>query len=142
MRSHLFQAVLVCTYKMHMHMHFPLSPSLVVNLFCFSQFEEKFEESNSVEAPPGIPSTSGFNENPAVPMAIEETTRNEIEMQGQEDQRLCTDTNASQDFVSGIMKIVPEVDVSLDFTYLSNYPFFLISWYKRQGANQMCILLK
>ena len=127
MRSHLFQAV-VCTYKMHMH--FPFSPSLVLNVFCFSQFEEKFEESNAVEAPPDIPSTSGFNENPAVPMAIEETTGNELGMQGQEDQRLCTDTNASQDFVSGIMKIVPEVDVSLDLTYLYNYQIFLISRYK------------
>ena len=117
-------------YIQELHVHFPFSPSLVVNVLCFSQFEEKFEESNAVEAPPGIPSTLGFNENPAVPTAIEETTGNELGMQGQEDQRLCTDTNASQDFVSGIMKIVPEVDVSLDFTYLYNYQIVLISRYK------------
>ncbi|GFZ20238.1 E2F transcription factor 1 [Actinidia rufa] len=91
-----------------------------VDVYLVSQFEEKFEESNAVEAPPGIPSTLGFNENPAVPMAIEETTINEIEMQGQEDQRLCTDTNASQDFVSGIMKIVPEVDSDADYWLLSD----------------------
>ncbi|PSR89834.1 Transcription factor E2FB like [Actinidia chinensis var. chinensis] len=91
-----------------------------VDVYLVSQFEEKFEESNAVEAPPGIPSTSGFNENPAVPMAIEETTGNELGMQGQEDQRLCTDTNASQDFVSGIMKIVPEVDSDADYWLLSD----------------------
>ncbi|GFZ17747.1 E2F transcription factor 1 [Actinidia rufa] len=91
-----------------------------VDVYLVSQFEEKFEESNAVEAPPGIPSTSVFNENPAVPMAIEETTGNELGMQGQEDQRLCTDTNASQDFVSGIMKIVPEVDSDADYWLLSD----------------------
>ncbi|XP_057482793.1 transcription factor E2FB isoform X1 [Actinidia eriantha] len=103
-----------------------------VDVYLVSQFEEKFEESNAVEAPPGIPSTLGFNENPAVPMAIEETTINEIEMQGQEDQRLCTDTNASQDFVSGIMKIVPEVDSDADYWLLSDADVSITDMWKTE----------
>ena len=80
-------------------------------VICFSQFEEKFEEINGDEASPSIPLTSGFDGNSATPMVTEES-RNDTEMQGQEDHRLCSDINASQDFVSGIMKIVPEVDVN------------------------------
>ncbi|KAL7197024.1 hypothetical protein ACSBR1_036939 [Camellia fascicularis] len=79
-----------------------------------SQFEEKFEEINGDEASPSIPLTSGFDGNSAAPMVTEES-RNDTEMQGQEDHRLCSDINASQDFVSGIMKIVPEVDDMLKY---------------------------
>jgi len=44
---------------------------------------------------------------------IEDESRgNELGMQGEEAHRTCSDPNASQDFVGGIMKIVPEVDVS------------------------------
>lgn len=47
-------------------------------------------------------------------MVTEESRGKEIEMQGQDAHRMCSDLNASQDFVSGIMKIVPsDVDVSL-----------------------------
>lgn len=47
-------------------------------------------------------------------MVTEECRGKEIEMHGQDAHRICSDLNASQDFVSGIMKIVPsEVDVSL-----------------------------
>jgi hypothetical protein len=89
-----------------------LSPFLTIH-HC-SQFEEKFEEINGVEVPPSFPSSSGFNENPSTAVVTEESRGKEIEMQGQDDQRMCSDLNASQDFVSGIMKIVPsDVDVSL-----------------------------
>jgi len=91
-----------------------LSLSLSLSLHRSSQFEEKFEEINGVEVAPNVPSSSGFDENPATTMVTEESKGKETEMQGQDAQRMCSDLNASQDFVSGIMKIVPsDVDVSL-----------------------------
>ncbi|XP_028083351.1 transcription factor E2FB-like [Camellia sinensis] len=86
-------------------------------VICFSQFEEKFEEINGDEASPSIPLTSGLDGNSAAPMVTEES-RNDTEIQGQEDHRQCFDINASQDFVSGIMKIVPEVDSDADYWLL------------------------
>lgn len=43
-------------------------------------------------------------------MPDNENIRNEIELHGQEDNRISTDASASQD-LSGIMKLVPEVYV-------------------------------
>lgn len=46
-------------------------------------------------------------------MTTEESRGKEIEIQGQDAQRMSSDPTGSQDFVSGIMKIVPsDVDVS------------------------------
>ena len=46
-------------------------------------------------------------------MVTEESRGKEIEMQGQDTNGMYSDLNASQDFGSGIMKIVPsDVDVS------------------------------
>ncbi|KAL6976458.1 hypothetical protein U1Q18_025246 [Sarracenia purpurea var. burkii] len=91
-----------------------------IDVYLVSQFEEKFEEANGVEPPPSIPSTSGFIENPVAPVVTEESRQNEIEMQGQETQRICSDIHTSQDFVSGIMKIVPEVESEEDYWLLSD----------------------
>lgn len=78
-----------------------------------SQFEEKFEEINGVELPTSFPSSSGIRDDPAAALVIENTAHN-VELQGQDDHRTYADPSASQDFVSGIMKIVPsDVDVSL-----------------------------
>ena len=78
-----------------------------------SQFEEKFEEISGAEPPSSLPSTASYNEQTTA-TEENESRGNEIEMQEHETQRLYPDAN-SQDFVSGIMKIVPEVDVSLIF---------------------------
>ncbi|KAM7496967.1 hypothetical protein LguiA_021381 [Lonicera macranthoides] len=86
------------------------------------QFEEKFEEINSVEAPLSVPSTSGVIENPAAPIATENENReNEMKfaMEGHEANPISSDINAPQDFVSGIMKIVPDVDSDADYWLLS-----------------------
>lgn len=85
-----------------------------IDVYLVSQFEEKFEEINGVEAPPSIPSTSGYEEH-----ATTSVKSNETEMQVQETQRICSDASAPQDFVSGIMKIVPEVDSDADYWLLS-----------------------
>ncbi|TYI64826.1 hypothetical protein E1A91_D09G115700v1 [Gossypium mustelinum] len=87
-----------------------------IDVYLVSQFEEKFEEIQGADPPPNFPSTSGLNENPATTMVPEESRGKEIEMQGQDDNRMCSDLNASQDFVSGIMKIVPS-DVDCDANY-------------------------
>ncbi|XP_052186439.1 transcription factor E2FB isoform X2 [Diospyros lotus] len=91
-----------------------------IDLYLVSQFDEKFEEITGPEVSPSVPSTSGFNENPAIPMVAEENIRNETETQGQESYRMFSDVNASQDFVSGIMKIVPEVESDADYWLLSD----------------------
>ncbi|KAL2932655.1 Transcription factor E2FB [Bienertia sinuspersici] len=90
-----------------------------IDVYLVSQFEEKFEEISGTEPPPSIPSTSGFDEHTPV-MEKEDNRGNEIEMQGQETHRMCSDANAQQDFVSGIMKIVPEVDSDADYWLLSD----------------------
>ncbi|TXG73543.1 hypothetical protein EZV62_002122 [Acer yangbiense] len=90
-----------------------------IDVYLVSQFEEKFEEIHGAEAPPNLPSTSTIIENPAT--ITEETRGKEIEMQEQDVDRMCTDISASQDFVSGIMKIVPsEVDSDADYWLLSD----------------------
>ncbi|KAK0603762.1 hypothetical protein LWI29_008394 [Acer saccharum] len=92
-----------------------------IDVYLVSQFEEKFEEIHGAEAPPNLPSTSAIIENPATTMITEETRGKEIEMQEQDVDRMCTDISASQDFVSGIMKIVPsEVDSDADYWLLSD----------------------
>ena len=69
-----------------------------------------------MEVPPSLPSSSGFNEAPATTIGTEDTRGKEIETREQDVHRMCSDLNASQDFVGGIMKIVPSVvDVSLIF---------------------------
>ncbi|XP_042521070.1 transcription factor E2FA isoform X2 [Macadamia integrifolia] len=94
-----------------------------IDVYLVSQFEEKFEELNGVEAPPSIPiaSSSGSNENTVATMVTEESRGKEIEVQGQDDHRMCSDLNASQDLVGGIMKIVPsDVDSDADYWLLSD----------------------
>ncbi|KAK8601768.1 hypothetical protein V6N13_058553 [Hibiscus sabdariffa] len=54
-------------------------------------------------------------------MVLEESRGKEIEMKGQDANKMCSDLNASQDFVSGITKIVPsDVDSDADYWLLSD----------------------
>lgn len=88
---------------------------LLVLSFLFllgSQFEENFEEINAVEEQASIPETSSVNENASGPSSNPENGGDEMAIQGIEAQRIFSETSTSQDFVSGILKIVPEVDVS------------------------------
>ncbi|XVF69240.1 hypothetical protein PTKIN_Ptkin11bG0065200 [Pterospermum kingtungense] len=94
-----------------------------IDVYLVSQFEEKFEEIQGVDPPTNFPSTSGLNENPTTTMVTdtEENRGKEIEMQGQDTNRMCSDLNASQDFVSGIMKIVPsDIDSEADYWLMSD----------------------
>ncbi|GLT81965.1 hypothetical protein SLE2022_003860 [Rubroshorea leprosula] len=92
-----------------------------IDVYLVSQFEEKFEEIHGAEQPQNFPSTSGLNENPATMVVPDDNRGKETEMQGQDTQRTCSDLNASQDFVSGILKIVPDdVDSDADYWLLSD----------------------
>lgn len=78
----------------------------------FSQFEENFEDTNAVEEQPSIPETPCANNCASSSSSKPEIRENETAMQGVEPERMCLEASTSQDFVSGILKIVPEVDVS------------------------------
>ncbi|KNA21203.1 hypothetical protein SOVF_045470 [Spinacia oleracea] len=90
-----------------------------IDVYLVSQFEEKFEEISGAEPPPSIPSTSGYDEETTA-AAKYERRDDKTEMQGQGTLAICSDANAPQDFVSGIMKIVPEVDSDADYWLLSD----------------------
>ncbi|GAB2234874.1 hypothetical protein Droror1_Dr00004143 [Drosera rotundifolia] len=87
-----------------------------IDVYLVSQFEEKFEEINTAEAHPNPDGDSEHSQN----VASDTNMNEEVPVQGQEPQRLCTDENASNDFVSGIMKIVPEVDNEDDYWLMSD----------------------
>ncbi|KAF6175995.1 hypothetical protein GIB67_032618 [Kingdonia uniflora] len=77
-----------------------------IDVYLVSQFEEKFEEMNEVDTPSSLPlaSTSGSksNETVAARMPAELSRGKELVTQGQETNRTCP-----EEFVCGIMKVVP-----------------------------------
>ncbi|KAL9250516.1 Transcription factor E2FB-like protein [Drosera capensis] len=87
-----------------------------IDVYLVSQFEEKFEEINTAEARPNLDGDSEHNQS----VLVDTNMNEEVPVQGQEPQRVCTDENASNDFVSGIMKIVPEVDNEDDYWLMSD----------------------
>uniref|UniRef100_A0A2P2JFQ4 E2F transcription factor CC-MB domain-containing protein n=1 Tax=Rhizophora mucronata TaxID=61149 RepID=A0A2P2JFQ4_RHIMU len=92
-----------------------------IDVYLVSQFEEKFEEIHGAEPPPSYPSNLSFNDNPATTIVMGEGSGKEFEIQDQNAHGPCSDLNASQDFVSGIMKIVPsDVDSNADYWLLSD----------------------
>ncbi|KAF8395448.1 hypothetical protein HHK36_019394 [Tetracentron sinense] len=108
-----------------------------IDVYLVSQFEEKFEELNGVEAPLSFPlaSGSGSNENPAAIMVTEGSRGKEVQLQGQDDQRMCSDLNASQDFVGGIMKIVPsDIDSDADYWLLSDAGVSITDMWKTESG--------
>ncbi|XP_071736261.1 transcription factor E2FB-like isoform X2 [Rutidosis leptorrhynchoides] len=86
-----------------------------IDVYLVSQFEEKIEENNRAE----LNSTSEIIENPTTEIGTEAFHGHERGMQTT-DTRTCLDVNASDDFVSGIMKIVPDIDSNADYWLLSD----------------------
>ncbi|TYH36584.1 hypothetical protein ES332_D13G275000v1 [Gossypium tomentosum] len=87
--------------------------------YLVGEIEEKFEEIQGFGLPSNLPSISGLDENPAASMVTEESR--EVETQGQYINGMCLDHHVSQDFVSGIMKIVPsDLDNDADYWLLSD----------------------
>eukprot|EP01018_Ginkgo_biloba_P016759 Gb_41248 [translate_table: standard] len=93
-----------------------------IDVYLVSQFEEKFEEMNPVDMSMELPSsTPGPVENSSLPMLQEVATSAEIEQQGHDIQKLCPDLSSSQDFVGGIMRIIPsDVNTDADYWLLSD----------------------
>ncbi|CAA2969350.1 transcription factor E2FB isoform X1 [Olea europaea subsp. europaea] len=106
-----------------------------IDVYLVSQFEERFEEMNGVEVQPSNPPTSTFDENASVTPATEEIRVNEAN-QSLEAQRMCSDTSTSQDFVSGILKIVPDIDNDPDYWLLSDTDISITDmWRTDPGVN-------
>ncbi|XP_060169904.1 transcription factor E2FB-like isoform X1 [Lycium barbarum] len=106
-----------------------------IDVYLVSQFEEKFEEVNAVEAPPSVPSTSGLDENATATLATDEENREVvIGIEENENQRVCSDVGTSQDFVSGIMKIVPDVDNEADYWLLSDADVSITDMWRTESA--------
>ncbi|KAL2328425.1 hypothetical protein Fmac_021852 [Flemingia macrophylla] len=90
-----------------------------IDVYLVSQFEEKFEEINGVDIAPKLPSSPDVNKHQST--IVPEDRGKDIEVQGQEVQEPCSDFTTSQDFVSGIMKIVPsDVASEADYWLLSD----------------------
>ncbi|XP_019413423.1 PREDICTED: transcription factor E2FB-like [Lupinus angustifolius] len=89
-----------------------------IDVYLVSQFEEKFEEVN-VDIAPKFPSTLELN-NQQSTVAAEDRGKG-TEVQGQDGHDPSSDFTTAQDFVSGIMKIVPsDVDNDADYWLLSD----------------------
>ncbi|KAK7838394.1 transcription factor E2FA isoform X2 [Quercus suber] len=108
-----------------------------IDVYLVSQFEEKFEEMNSVEPPASFPmvSSSGSNDNPATDEVVNaNSTMKEVMPQAQHSHQMCSDLNASQEFAGGMMKIVPsDVDNDADYWLLSDAEVSITDMWKTDG---------
>lgn len=105
-----------------------------IDVYLVSQFEEKFEEVNAVDAPLSVPSTSGLNENATATLATEENEEVDIGMEGKENQNVRSEVGTSQDFMTGIMKIVPDVDNEADYWLLSDADVSITDMWRTESA--------
>ncbi|KZV30553.1 hypothetical protein F511_05703 [Dorcoceras hygrometricum] len=91
-----------------------------IDVYLVSQFEENFEVINAVEPQPNNLETSNVNESASTLPPVEENIGNNVDMQGIEAPRIFSDASTSHDFVSGIMKVVPDIDSIADYWLLSD----------------------
>ncbi|XP_070044749.1 transcription factor E2FB [Nicotiana tomentosiformis] len=105
-----------------------------IDVYLVSQFEEKFEEINAIEATPSVPSTSGLNENATMTLATEENREVDIGMDEKENQGVGSDVGTSEDLMTGIMKIVPDVDNEADYWLLSDADVSITDMWRTESA--------
>ncbi|KAL4605997.1 hypothetical protein ACB092_09G070100 [Castanea dentata] len=109
-----------------------------IDVYLVSQFEEKFEEMNSVEPPVSFPmvSSSGSNDNPATDEVVNaNSTMKDVMPQAQHSHQMCSDLNASQEFAGGMMKIVPsDVDNDADYWLLSDAEVSITDMWKTDAG--------
>ncbi|XP_027773509.1 transcription factor E2FB-like isoform X2 [Solanum pennellii] len=106
-----------------------------IDVYLVSKFEEKFEEINTVEEPSTMPSTSGFIENETATLPVDDGGGVGVGVLEQENQRECPDAGTSQDFVSGIMKIIPDVDNEADYWLLSDADVSITDMWTESALN-------
>ncbi|XP_041027728.1 transcription factor E2FA-like isoform X1 [Juglans microcarpa x Juglans regia] len=95
-----------------------------IDVYLVSQFEEKFVEMNGAEPPVSFPVAS-------CSVVNAEST---LTLQAQPNHHMCYDINASQDFVGGMMKIVPsDVDNDADYWLLSDAEVSITDMWKTDG---------
>lgn len=110
-----------------------------IDVYLVSQFEEKFEEMNGAEPPVNIPlgSSSGSNESleSEQPLPLEGSIRKEIEPRGQVTNKMSSDLAPSQEFIGGLMKIIPtEVDTDADYWLLSDADVSITDMWKTDSG--------
>nr|GMD64673.1 Transcription factor E2FB [Ipomoea batatas]GMD71364.1 Transcription factor E2FB [Ipomoea batatas] len=99
-----------------------------IDVYLVSQFEEKYEEIDAAAAPPNNPSTSGADNNATATLEIEKSGVNEVGRQENETGTIPSDLGTSEDFMGGIMKIVPDVDNGTDYWFMSDYAGITAIW--------------
>ncbi|GER27177.1 transcription factor [Striga asiatica] len=91
-----------------------------IDVYLVSRFEENFEEMKTVEAQPSILQTSSVNKEALAHAPMEEITGHKIDCQGSKAQEMCPGTSTSQDFVGGMVRILPDGDTDADYWLLSD----------------------
>lgn len=82
--------------------------------FVCSQFDEIFEQINGIDTSADLPSTSKCNEHLDAPTLVDNSKDKELELQIHGSSRMNANSNAQQDDMGGMMKIVPPgEDVSI-----------------------------
>ncbi|MED6211956.1 Transcription factor e2fb [Stylosanthes scabra] len=107
-----------------------------IDVYLVSQFEEKFEEINGADVAPKFQPTPEFNNHR--PTVVVEDNGKDIAVQGQDGQGPSSDFSSAQDFVSGIMKIVPSnVDSDVDYWLLSDADVSITDMWRTESVVQL-----
>ncbi|XP_076915309.1 transcription factor E2FA-like [Bidens hawaiensis] len=105
-----------------------------IDVYLVSQFEEKIQEiNNHAEANSSIPSTSMMINDPTTEVTVGLNQEPETGVQRVES-NACSDVNASDDFVSGIMKIVPDIDSEADYWLLSDADVSITDMWRTESS--------
>ncbi|CAM8968756.1 unnamed protein product [Rhodiola kirilowii] len=111
-----------------------------IDVYLVSQFEEKFEDVNGLEQSVNCPvaSTSRSVENPGTLVVNTEDTVNDMTAHAQDAHRMPSELQmndgASDDFVGGIMKIVPDVNTDSDYWFLSDAELSVTDLWQPESA--------
>ncbi|XP_074591517.1 transcription factor E2FA-like [Curcuma longa] len=110
-----------------------------VDVYLVSQFEEKFDEMSDMNTLPKLPpaSNSSSVDNSIVPCNAEESIGNGMDIDLQQNERIWSDANSSQDFSGGMMKIVPsEIDTEADYWLSSDADVSITDMWKTASEVQ------
>ncbi|QHO55237.1 hypothetical protein HN51_009780 [Arachis hypogaea] len=106
-----------------------------IDVYLVSQFEEKFEEINGADVAPEFQPTPEFKNHE--PTVVVEDNGRDIAVQGQDGQIPSSDFTSTQDFLSGIVKIVPsDVDSHADYWLLSDADVSITDMWRTESGVQ------
>ncbi|CAM8927431.1 unnamed protein product [Rhodiola kirilowii] len=111
-----------------------------IDVYLVSQFEEKFEDLNGAEQSVNFSaaSTSRSVDNPGTGMVSMESTGNNITGQAQYAHKISSEyqmnDNAPDDFIDGMMKLVPDANMDADYWFLSDADLSVTElWHPESG---------